>query len=513
MEMEKERILVVDDERDVRDMVARIIELIGYEAIKAENGINALELLRKEPFTIMITDLKMPEMDGFELIKIVRNEFPQIYIICMTAHGTQYSYMDVVSHGATDYITKPFTIDEMKAKINRVIHEKNLVRELKAKSIALERANEELKRVDQMKSIFISRVSHELRTPLTVIKEFISLMLEGKGGTLTDEQREYLNITNKNILRLNNLIETILDFSKIESGGGLKLRLEPNSLTKIIEEVQITLSHQLEEKKIIFENLIDPDLPLLLVDRNRLIELFINLINHGIKFTPPGGRISIDSKGLTEKRDYLKIVVSDTSKGIPPDYLPKVFDRFYQGERSEQEVTMGIGIGLAVSKEIIDAHKGSIYAENRVGGGASFIFSLPLFCIENIFKLILNPMLDEAEKDNMPLSLIRVEFWDQRMKKESELNHETMESVIYTLQRVIRSVDILIPFKNRMIYILSFNDKKMAKEIGERLKTRLTQGAFLPKGIGIEIRTYCYPKDARTKEDFIRGSHIFIKEE
>lgn len=511
--MEKERILVVDDEKDVREMVSKIIQHIGYEAKMAENGIKAIELLKRESFTIMITDLKMPEMDGFELMRVVRKEFPHIYIICMTAHGALYSYMDVVSQGATDYITKPFTIDEMKAKLNRVIREKNLIKELTEKSIELERANEELKRFDQIKSTFISRVSHELGTPLTVIREFISLMLEGKGGSLTEEQREYLNITNRNVLRLSNLIEKILDFSKIDSGQGVKLRLEPHPLIRIIEEVQITLSHQLEEKKIKFENLIDPELPLVLVDRNRIIEVFINLISNSIKFTPAGGEIKIDSRGLTEKRDYLKVIVSDTGIGIASENITKVFERFYQGQIGQPSGVNGIGLGLVICKEIIEAHKGSIWAENRPSGGTSFIFTIPLFCVDNIFNLILNPILEEAERDKLPFSLIRVEFWDLRTKKEAFLSNELMEGVIYAIQRMVRSVDTLIPFQNSLVYILSFNEKKMAKEIGERVKTKLIQGSYIPKSIGIEIRTYSYPQDAKTKEDFVKGSRLFIKEE
>ena len=112
--MEKERILVVDDEVNVREMVANIINLIGHEAVTTESGKKALEFLKNESFSILITDVKMPEMDGFDLMKAVRNQFPNIHIICMTAHGASYTYTDVVGVGAMDYITKPFTIDEMR---------------------------------------------------------------------------------------------------------------------------------------------------------------------------------------------------------------------------------------------------------------------------------------------------------------------------------------------------------------------------------------------------------------
>ncbi len=511
--MEKERILLVDDEMEVRQTVSKMIDFLGHEVVTAGSGQEALELLRKEPFSIMVTDLKMPEMDGFDLMRKVRSQYPEVQIICMTAHEASYSYHDVVNAGAMDYITKPFTVDEMKAKLSRVIREKNLILDLTQKSTELVKLNEELKRLDQLKSTFISSVSHELRTPLTVIKEFISLMLEGHAGTLTEDQKEYLSIANKNINRLTNLIETLLDFSRIESGKGLKLRFEPTRLTEVVEDAVMTFSQQLEEKGISIENRLDPETPLVLIDRHRMVEVFINLISNGIKFTPAGGKITINSRGLTDKRDHLKIVVADTGVGISPEDLPKVFDRFYQGGRGQTGQGTGTGLGLAITKEIIEAHHGSIYAESKFGSGASFTFHLPLFGIENIFNLILDPLFEEAMKDKSPFSMIRVEFWDSRTKRESTLGHESWEGIMYALQKMVRSVDTIIPFKNRVIYIFSFTDKKMAKEIGERVQVKLTQGHYLPKGIGVQFRTYSYPKDAHTKEEFLKGCRLYLRED
>jgi signal transduction histidine kinase len=511
--VEKERILVVDDEETVREMVSKIISLIGHEVVTTGNGREALEILRSQPFSIMITDVKMPEMDGFELTKVVRDQFPGTPIICMTAHGATYNYTDVVGVGATDYISKPFTIDEMRAKLNRVIREKDLIADLTQKSRELEKVNEELKRLDQLKSTFISSVSHELRTPLTVIKEFISLMLEGHVGALTEDQREYLGIANRNIIRLTNLIETLLDFSRIESGKGLKLRFEPTRLMEVVEDAVMTFSQQLEERRVALENRLDPDIPLVLIDRNRLVEVFINLIGNGIKFTPPGGKITIDSRGLTEKRDYLKIVVTDTGVGISPEDLPKVFDRFYQGGRTQTGLITGTGLGLAITKEIIETHQGYIQAESKSESGASFVFTLPVFGIETIYNLVLNPMLEEAERDRAPFSMIQVDFWDQRTKRESVLSHESWEGVMYALQKMVRSVDTVIPFQGSAVYIFSFNDKKLAKEIGERVQVKLTQGNYIPKGIDVHFRFYSYPKDARTKEEFLKGCRPFLKED
>jgi signal transduction histidine kinase len=509
--VEKERILVVDDEEPIREMVARIVSHTGHEAVTARDGREALEILKKEPLTILITDLKMPEMDGFELMKSVRAEFPEIPIICMTGHGVTYTYTDVVASGATDYITKPFTIDEMSAKLNRVLQEKNLIRDLLKKSVELERVNDELARAEQLKSNFISGVSHELKTPLTVIKEVFSLVLEERIGALTDDQREYLGIANKNILRLGNMIDALHDFSRLESGKELKMNFQAVRLLPVIDEAWMTLSQQLEEKKITFENTLDPDTPLIFGDRNRLVEVFINLLGNGMRFTPPGGKITIGSKGLTENRDYLKVVVADTGRSIPAEDLPRLFDRFFQGQRIQEG--MVAGVGLALTKEIIERHQGFIQAESKPGDGNSFVFSLPLFGVNMIFNLMLNPMLEKAEGDKIPFSMIQVEFWDQRTKREATISDGVLEGVVYAIQMMVRSMDVVIPFQNNRVYIFAFVDKKLSKEIGERIQTKSVQGGYVPKGINVQFRTYSYPKDARNRDDFTKGCRLYLKEE
>ena len=510
--MDKERILIVDGEESIREIVGKAVNQVGHEAVTAKNGEEALELLRKGPFAILITDIKMPEMDGFEWMKSVRAESSTVPVLCMTEHGAPHPYTDVVASGATDYITKPFTLDEMNAKLNRLLREKNLIRDLTEKLIELEGANEALKRAEQLKSEFISGVSHELRTPLTVIKEVFSLVLGERIGALTEDQKEYLGIANKNILRLSTMIDALHDFSRIESGKELRLKLEPVRLIPVIDEAWVTLSQQLEEKKIAFENLLDPETPLVFADRNRLVEVFVNLIGNGIQVTPPGGKIAVGSKGLTENRDYLKVVVSDTGRSISPEDLPKIFDRFFQGQKIQEGMGMVTGLGLAVTKEIIEGHQGVIQAETKSGDGNSFIFTLPLFGVSMIFSLLVNPMLTEAEEGKLPLSMIQVEFWDQRTKREATLSDGVLEGLVYAIRMMVRSMDIVIPFQNNRVYIFAFVDKKLAKEIGERVQNKSVQGGYIPKGINVQFRTYSFPKDARNREDFMKGCRLYLKE-
>jgi len=511
--MKKERILVADDEESTREMISRMVNQIGYETVVAIDGKDALETLRRDAFTVLITDIRMPEMDGLELMKVVRSEFPGLSILCMSDDSAKELPGDIIDLGAADYIIKPVRLDDVRARLIRVIRDRDRVQDLTQRSVEMELANVELKRLDQLKANFVSSVSDELQTPMTVIREFISLMLKGQAGTLTEEQKEYLSVTNRNVVRLGNLIEKLLDFSRIEAGKALRLRLGPTRLAEVIEDATMALSQPLQEKRITIENRLDSETPLVMVDRNRLLEVFINLIANGIKFTPPDGKISIDSKGLSEDRDYLKIVVSDTGVGISPVDLPKIFDRFYQGQRTGGEEVKGTGLGLAITKEIIEGHKGSVYAESKDGSGASFFFTLPLFGVNAIFNLMILPMLDEAERESMPLSLIQVDFWNQKTKREAVFSGDVWGEVVSAIQKMVRSIDSVVPFQENKVYIFTFNDKKLAKEIGKRVQGKLVYGSYVPKKTEIQCKTHSYPQEAPTREDFLKGCRLFLKED
>jgi signal transduction histidine kinase len=513
MATKKEKILVVEDEGSVQSMISEMLSRAGYEVVTANHGKEALGILRKEAFSLALTDVQMPEMDGLEFLKAAQAEFPGLTIIVMTAQEAGEMAPSLLASEAADVISKPFTADELRTRLIRVLREKHRIEELTQKRVELEIANEELRRLDQLKASFVSNISDELQTPVTVIKEFIALMLKGQVGTLTDDQREYLGIANKNTLRLTNLIEKLLDFSRIEAGKGLKLKYKPTRLTEVVEDAVMALSQQADEKRIRLENHIDPDTPLVLVDRSRMMEVFVNLIGNGIKFTPTGGQVGIDAKGLTEGRNFLKVVVTDTGVGIAPEDLPRIFDRFYQGQRIQEGSTKGTGLGLAITKEIIEGHQGTIQAENRGGGGTSVVFTLPLFGIPTIFDLMVHPMLNEAEQDGLPLSLIQVEFWNQQTKREAVLTREVWETLVCAVQKMVRSVDTVIPFQESKIYIFTFNDKKLAKEIGKRVQGKVIYNNYVPKKTDVQFKTFTHPQEAPTKEDFLKGCHQLIKED
>ncbi len=190
----------------------------------AEDGEEALRKLEQDKLDLILTDLKTPKKDGLELITQIAKTKPEILTILMTGHGTIESALEAMKRGASDYLTKPINLDELVLRIQKVLDEKQRFLSLKGYITQLERANQELKQVEEMKSELVSVASHELRTPLTTVKNVVQLVLKGKAGEISETQANFLTMAEKNINRLTNILNNLLDLSRIESGEiGMKL--------------------------------------------------------------------------------------------------------------------------------------------------------------------------------------------------------------------------------------------------------------------------------------------------
>jgi PAS domain S-box-containing protein len=230
--------------------------------------------------------------------------------------------------------------------------------------------------LEKIKSDFLANVSHELRTPLVAMEKSISLLITKAAGEVNPDQQQFLDITQRNLKRLSLLINDLLDLSKLEAGK-MQLRPEPASIEKVINESVEGLMVWAKTKSINIEKRISEGLPELNVDSNRLIQVLNNLIGNAIKFTPAGGRITILAQHRLEHKT-IEVSVEDTGIGIPPEDLPKIFSKFYQvSERAPTDIS-GTGIGLAISKEIVELHGGKIWAESQHSQGAKFSFTLPV---------------------------------------------------------------------------------------------------------------------------------------
>jgi signal transduction histidine kinase len=265
-------------------------------------------------------------------------------------------------------------------------------RELEEKNRSLEEAVERLRELDRLKSNFLATVSHELRTPLTSIIGYSEMLGEGIAGELSAEQTEFVKTIREKGEQLLSLIMNLLDLSKLESGT-MRLKKTDARLQMVVGEVVSTLLPTARKKGVTLVGEAKPDLPALNADPEKLRQVFLNLTENAIKFTPQGGTVKVsaavvdwanpddDDAGFvlvapTQRR--LEVRVSDTGIGIPPAERDKVWDAFYQVDSSSTREYGGTGLGLSIVKRLVEAHGGTIQIEGNSPRGTVFVVALPL---------------------------------------------------------------------------------------------------------------------------------------
>ncbi|NIS59737.1 MAG: response regulator [Proteobacteria bacterium] len=409
-------VLIVDDDEGIREVLQEIIQLFGFTCKSAESAEEALESLRKQSFELMITDIKMPGMDGMELLKRAKKQSESLDIIMMTGFSVDYSFSDVVMAGASDIIPKPINLEEVEAKIKRVVRERTLRKELEQKNRQLRnyledqqlaknrleeqasrlvtalteiekakeviegqnqkilKANWELEKADRMKSNFLASVSHELRTPLNAIMGFLGLVVDDLCENRDEEKallRDALN-SSRNLLFL---INNMLDLAKIEAGK-VDILLEKLNLKDILDEATSLLSIQARQKNLYFK-LESCDVPPVHADRGKVWQILNNLIGNAIKFTEKGG---VEVWARRHDRESVEIEIKDTGIGVPPEQLASIWAPFVQAERDYTKKQKGTGLGLVISKNLVAMMGGTIRLESAgEGKGSQAFFTLPIY--------------------------------------------------------------------------------------------------------------------------------------
>ena len=232
--------------------------------------------------------------------------------------------------------------------------------------------------VARMKSDFVSIVSHEMRTPMTSIKGFVDLMLMGAAGDVSDQQRHFLSIIKSNADRLAILVSDLLDLSKIETGR-LRLRLEPTSALDVLEGVIDSLRGSIEDKEQELTCEVSDNLPLVMADRDRLIQVLTNLLANANQYTPNGGQIRIK---MVQQGPVLQISVADTGIGISEEDQEKIFNRFFRADHPLVRNSEGTGLGLPIVRSLVEMHGGELWLHSTLGEGSEFSFTLPVTCPE-----------------------------------------------------------------------------------------------------------------------------------
>lgn len=250
----------------------------------------------------------------------------------------------------------------------------SLERRILDRTSTLQATVEQLHELDRLKTAFVSIVSHELRTPLTSIKGLTDNLMGGVAGPLNDKHRHYIARIQANADRLTRMLNELLDLSKIEAG---RLQLHPTalSLAELLDDVVEAFQPLAQRKGIVIELRSAPDMPKIQGDRDKLYEVLANLLENAVKFTPEAGSVHIAARVLDARRIQVEVV--DTGCGIPPEHLPRIFDKFYQVHSTPLNMG-GAGLGLAIAKGLVELHGGTITAESGPGGGGTrFSFTVP----------------------------------------------------------------------------------------------------------------------------------------
>jgi signal transduction histidine kinase len=358
------KILLLEDDRLDAEAVMREIKkgqrttpvLIKH----VERLSSAFEQLQEDKFDVVITDLHLPDSDGLETVKRLVEQAPMIPVVVMTGTYLEEGLaLESIACGAQDYLFK----DKLDgALLMRVVR------------YAIQRKQmEKMQEVMKIKSEFTSMVSHELRTPLTVIQESVGIVHDGTAGPINPEQREFLTAAKRNIDRLTRLINDVLDFQKLEIKK-MTIRMTENDINRLVNEVKENFTLMARNKGLELSEDLEAELPSLLFDRDRILQVLTNFMNNALKVMEKG-RITLKTEHLG---NTVRVSVEDQGPGIKKEDFQKLFKVFSQLVTGNERTTGTTGLGLAISKHIIEAHKGKIGVESVYGKGATFYFLLSI---------------------------------------------------------------------------------------------------------------------------------------
>ena len=400
------RILVVDDEDNVLITIKAILEMDGHIVDVAQTGTEALEMLNDTEYDVVLTDLRLGDASGQDVLAGVRKRRPTTVTLMLTGYASLESAIGALRQGAYDYLIKPSDPEELRATVRRAVERRQLGRALEQRVRELEVANqriadlnsdleqrvedataelrhavERLQELDHLKSQFLSIASHELRTPITAVSGFAQLALrdlqhraeaapEDYGQELTRLTRQ-LTIIHDQSAKLGRLVRELLDVSRIQAG-----RLEFHLVPTDVADVARTVAEQVQMVQAGQRIDVDAAGPCMtLGDRDHLEQVVGNLVDNAIKYSPEGGPVHVRVRCEGEQ---VHLAVEDKGIGIPADQVARVFDIFYRTSEAERRRTPGLGLGLFITRGIVERHGGRIWADSEIGRGTTVHVTLPV---------------------------------------------------------------------------------------------------------------------------------------
>lgn len=360
-------VLVVDDNPKNLQIIALTLRDLNYRLIIADNGKKAIDLSGRHKIDLILLDIMMPGIDGFEVCKVIKSnpQYQNIPIIFLTALSEKTNLVKGFELGAVDYITKPFNKEELISRIKTHL-------ELKFARDELQKATNHLTELNAIKDKMFSVIGHDLRSPIGSLKMTLDMLANSIERYDTNRLKETIASLSKTSEEVFGLLENLLWWARSQNGN-LTIHTENIALADFVSSLFYLNKSSLLLKDIQFEKNIADDTKVF-ADHNILKTVLHNLLTNAIKFTPNGGTVSISSE-LEDNR--IKIRVSDTGIGIPEENIPKLFDekQFFTTPGTSNE--SGSGLGLLLCKKFVQASQGEIRVESRQGKGSTFTIEIP----------------------------------------------------------------------------------------------------------------------------------------
>ena len=359
----KSKILVIDDEEIVLDSCTQILTKGDFVIRTAKNGTLGLNLIEEYQPDLVFVDLKMPGISGFEVLERIQELDPTIVTIVITGFATIGSAVEAMQRGAFDFLPKPFTPDELRLITQRGLEKRKLVLE----TLALRREKE------MLREHFAAIVSHELKSPLAAVQQYLYGLSGELSGQMTEDQLRRFERIQTRIDDLMKLIHTWLRAISVDIES-IKENFKPTSIPIVITKAVESVEPHAVRKDISIQTSIEDDLSYVDGDEGTLVETIVNIIGNAVKYSPTGSHISITANS---SENQVIIRIQDNGIGISKEDLPFIFEDFYT-TKPNKDVEKGSGVGLALTRRILEAHEGTISVESELGKGSTFELCLPV---------------------------------------------------------------------------------------------------------------------------------------
>ncbi len=427
------RVLLIEDNPGDADLIRmRLIESKNpVEVKRVERLAEGLDSLEHEVPTLVLLDLNLPDSRGAETFRRVLAKAPQVPVVVLSGEDDEGLAIKALHQGVQDYLVKgDFSHGELDRAMRHAVERQALLRSL------------EMSRKQQLefKNQFLSHVSHELRTPLTCIHQFVTILLDGLAGGISEEQREHLRTILRSTNQLGAMVRDLLEATRAESGK-IRLDIRCLSIADPMRAAGAMMQAAARDKRIRLDVADELGIPFVLGDMDRILEVLINLIDNAIKFTPVDGVVTVRAARMRSDPDFVCISVSDTGPGVTPESRHLIFERLYQSPHSGESSRKGLGLGLFIAKELVTLHGGRIWVASEPGSGATFSFTLPLY----VLPKLLTPLITQKDRLRDAFVLVRL---DLRARAKAP-RHGWKETCARCLERLQRCVyldkDLVLP--------------------------------------------------------------------